>query len=170
MESKFRLESPPHTAAPHRAHERARYMRAGRAWMGAAPRYHREMVRRCWPGRTRCLALLVTRDTTSGRALATKLAPLPQAMAALNRALAARFLFAGRRLCSVRGRAMEALVDVARRCVSRDGARAAAAFFVVAAPPSPAAAPPPLRRVSCDVVTAGLNSSRVWFGPVPGSP
>ncbi|KZV07074.1 hypothetical protein F511_45446 [Dorcoceras hygrometricum] len=30
--------------------------------------------------------------------------------------------------------------------------------------------PPPLRRVSGDVVTAGLISSRVWFGPVPGSP
>ncbi|KZT76889.1 hypothetical protein F511_46085 [Dorcoceras hygrometricum] len=29
---------------------------------------------------------------------------------------------------------------------------------------------PPLRRCSGDVVTAGLNSSRVWFGPVPGSP
>ncbi|KZT75608.1 hypothetical protein F511_47368 [Dorcoceras hygrometricum] len=29
---------------------------------------------------------------------------------------------------------------------------------------------PPLRRVSGDVVTAGLNSSRVWFRPVPGSP
>ncbi|KZT75293.1 hypothetical protein F511_47682 [Dorcoceras hygrometricum] len=29
---------------------------------------------------------------------------------------------------------------------------------------------PPLRRVSGDVVTAGLNSSRVWFGPVSGSP
>ncbi|KZV18336.1 hypothetical protein F511_23934 [Dorcoceras hygrometricum] len=27
----------------------------------------------------------------------------------------------------------------------------------------------PLRRVPGDVVTAGLNSSRVWFGPVPGS-
>ncbi|KZT76918.1 hypothetical protein F511_46057 [Dorcoceras hygrometricum] len=33
-----------------------------------------------------------------------------------------------------------------------------------------AAGRPPLRRVSGDVVTAGLNSSRVWFGPVPGSP
>ncbi|KZV07162.1 chromodomain-helicase-DNA-binding protein, putati (ISS) [Dorcoceras hygrometricum] len=43
-------------------------------------------------------------------------------------------------------------------------------FFVVAAPPSPAAAPAMLRRVSDDVVTAGLNSFRVWFGPVPGSP
>ncbi|KZV07154.1 hypothetical protein F511_45367 [Dorcoceras hygrometricum] len=49
----------------------------------------------------------------------------------------------------------------ALRCASRDGARAAAAFFVVAAPPSPAAAPPSLRRVSDDVVTAGLISSRV---------
>ncbi|KZV06772.1 hypothetical protein F511_45746 [Dorcoceras hygrometricum] len=29
---------------------------------------------------------------------------------------------------------------------------------------------PPLRRVSGDVVTAGLITSRVWFGPVPGSP
>ncbi|KZT75245.1 hypothetical protein F511_47730 [Dorcoceras hygrometricum] len=33
-----------------------------------------------------------------------------------------------------------------------------------------AAGRPPLRRVSDDVVTAGLISSRVWFGPVPGSP
>ncbi|KZV46107.1 hypothetical protein F511_27265 [Dorcoceras hygrometricum] len=33
-----------------------------------------------------------------------------------------------------------------------------------------AAGRPPLRRISGDVVTAGLNSSRVWFGPVPGSP
>ncbi|KZT76862.1 hypothetical protein F511_46113 [Dorcoceras hygrometricum] len=29
---------------------------------------------------------------------------------------------------------------------------------------------PPLRRISGDVVTAGLNSSRAWFGPVLGSP
>ncbi|KZT76810.1 hypothetical protein F511_46166 [Dorcoceras hygrometricum] len=29
---------------------------------------------------------------------------------------------------------------------------------------------PPLRRVSGDVVTAGLISSRFWFGPVPGIP
>ncbi|KZT76969.1 hypothetical protein F511_46005 [Dorcoceras hygrometricum] len=43
---------------------------------------------------------------------------------------------------------------------------AAAANFVVAA----AACRSPLRRVSGDIVTAGLISSRVWFGPVPGSP
>ncbi|KZV13693.1 hypothetical protein F511_45143 [Dorcoceras hygrometricum] len=33
-----------------------------------------------------------------------------------------------------------------------------------------AAGRPPLRRCSDDVVTAGLISSRVWFGPVPGNP
>ncbi|KZV06702.1 hypothetical protein F511_45817 [Dorcoceras hygrometricum] len=33
-----------------------------------------------------------------------------------------------------------------------------------------AACRPPLRRSSGDVVTAGIISSRVWFGPVPGSP
>ncbi|KZT75323.1 hypothetical protein F511_47653 [Dorcoceras hygrometricum] len=41
-------------------------------------------------------------------------------------------------------------------------AAAAAAIFVVVAPPAGCR--------SGDVVTAGLNSSRVWFGPVPGSP
>ncbi|KZV18696.1 hypothetical protein F511_14206 [Dorcoceras hygrometricum] len=52
-----------------------------------------------------------------------------------------------------------------RRTSMRAGSAAscaAAAIFVVVAPP--------LRRVSGDVVTAGLISSRVWFGPVPGSP
>ncbi|KZT76487.1 hypothetical protein F511_46487 [Dorcoceras hygrometricum] len=38
-------------------------------------------------------------------------------------------------------------------------------YFVAAA-----AGRPPLRRCSGDVVTAGLISSRVWFGTVPGSP
>ncbi|KZV07104.1 hypothetical protein F511_45415 [Dorcoceras hygrometricum] len=33
-----------------------------------------------------------------------------------------------------------------------------------------AAGRPPIRRVSDDVTTAGLISSRVWFGPVSGSP
>ncbi|KZV44855.1 hypothetical protein F511_17032 [Dorcoceras hygrometricum] len=41
-----------------------------------------------------------------------------------------------------------------------------ARFFVGGA----AVGRPPLRRSSGDIVTAGLNSSRVWFGPVPGSP
>ncbi|KZV07069.1 hypothetical protein F511_45448 [Dorcoceras hygrometricum] len=47
----------------------------------------------------------------------------------------------------------------------RNVACAAAAFLLVAAAGRPA-----LWRVSGDVVTAGLNSSRFWFGPVPGSP
>ncbi|KZT76631.1 hypothetical protein F511_46345 [Dorcoceras hygrometricum] len=41
-----------------------------------------------------------------------------------------------------------------------------ARFFVGGA----AARRPPPRRRSGDVVTAGLNSFRVWFGPIPGSP
>ncbi|KZV06620.1 hypothetical protein F511_45898 [Dorcoceras hygrometricum] len=49
----------------------------------------------------------------------------------------------------------------------RDGARAAAASFSWW---RRRLRRPPLRRVSGDVVTAGLISSRVWFGPVPGSP
>ncbi|KZT75802.1 hypothetical protein F511_47173 [Dorcoceras hygrometricum] len=66
----------------------------------------------------------------------------------------------GRRLverCWSRTRAARATSCVCRRDFS---------FVVVA----PAAAPVMLRRVSGDVVTAGLNSFRVWFGPVPGSP
>ncbi|KZV15882.1 hypothetical protein F511_21847 [Dorcoceras hygrometricum] len=61
-ESKFRLESPPHTVAPHRAHERPRYMRAGRAWMRAASRYRREMVRRCWTMRKARWPAVFARD------------------------------------------------------------------------------------------------------------
>ncbi|KZT76059.1 polycomb enhancer protein [Dorcoceras hygrometricum] len=61
---------------------------------------------------------------------------------------------------------------IVRRCM-RVGAHgraptcalAARANFVAAA-----AGRLPLRRVSDDVATAGLISSRVWFGPVPGSP
>ncbi|KZV13754.1 eukaryotic translation initiation factor 3a [Dorcoceras hygrometricum] len=52
-------------------------------------------------------------------------------------------------------------VDARRRCLKRAVARGAAIFVVVA---------PPAGRRSGDVMTAGLNSSRVWFGPVPGSP
>ncbi|KZV49085.1 putative receptor-like protein kinase-like [Dorcoceras hygrometricum] len=53
----------------------------------------------------------------------------------------------------------------AARCARlRAASRAAAAFSWWWRRPRP-----PLRRVSGDVVTA-LISSRVWFGPVPGSP
>ncbi|KZV35901.1 hypothetical protein F511_34343 [Dorcoceras hygrometricum] len=47
----------------------------------------------------------------------------------------------------------------------RGVSHAVAESFVVAA-----RGRPPLRRVSGDVVTAGLISSRLWFGPVPSSP
>ncbi|KZV46012.1 ATPase subunit 1 [Dorcoceras hygrometricum] len=71
---------------------------------------------------------------------------------------------AGRRcLEAPLGRAL--LVENARR--SRDVVRVSPRIFFRA---SPAAAPPPLRRCSGDLVTASLILSRVWFGPVPGSP
>ncbi|KZV06806.1 hypothetical protein F511_45710 [Dorcoceras hygrometricum] len=54
---------------------------------------------------------------------------------------------------------------VAQRCARPRALCAAHKFSLVAA-----AGRPPLRRVSGDVVAAGLISSRVWFGPVPGSP
>ncbi|KZT75510.1 hypothetical protein F511_47465 [Dorcoceras hygrometricum] len=50
----------------------------------------------------------------------------------------------------------------ADRATLRAASCAAAATFVVVAPPA--------GRRSRDVVTAGLISSRFWFGPVPGSP
>ncbi|KZT76883.1 hypothetical protein F511_46091 [Dorcoceras hygrometricum] len=53
----------------------------------------------------------------------------------------------------------------AGRATLRAGSCAAVRIFRVAA-----AAPAMLWRCFGDVVTAGLNSSRVWFGPVPGSP
>ncbi|KZV38233.1 hypothetical protein F511_36623 [Dorcoceras hygrometricum] len=61
------------------------------------------------------------------------------------------------------GRAL--LVDDARR--SRDVVPVPPRFFIRG---GAAADRPPLRRCSGDIVTAGLNSFRVLFGPVPGSP
>ncbi|KZV51020.1 hypothetical protein F511_31996 [Dorcoceras hygrometricum] len=59
-----------------------------------------------------------------------------------------------------------------RRTIGRDCAAlvAAARPYFVRKFEVAAAGRPPLLRVSGDVVTAGLISSRVWFGPVPGSP
>ncbi|KZT76646.1 hypothetical protein F511_46329 [Dorcoceras hygrometricum] len=67
-------------------------------------------------------------------------------------------------------KARATLQDAGRAGVTRWCARCRREFFVVAAPPPAAAAPAMLRRISDDVVTADLNSFRVWFGPVPGSP
>ncbi|KZV36823.1 hypothetical protein F511_03547 [Dorcoceras hygrometricum] len=102
-----------------------------------------------------------------------------------GRALAARRRFPRRAqgaqlvspLCAAAGRPWHAVAacfpaDVERGCaqfVARPCARVrpcGARDFVGGG----AAGRPPLRRVSGDVVTAGLISSRVWFGPVPGSP
>ncbi|KZV53729.1 hypothetical protein F511_27110 [Dorcoceras hygrometricum] len=70
----------------------------------------------------------------------------------------------GRRLCDG-GRTKRALV--LRRCARRC---ACAAAILFSSWWRHRRRRPPLRRVSGDVVTAGLISSRVWFGPVPGSP
>ncbi|KZV13773.1 pentatricopeptide repeat-containing protein chloroplastic [Dorcoceras hygrometricum] len=53
---------------------------------------------------------------------------------------------------------------------SRDTTCALAARMFLHGGRRSGAAPAMLRQVSGDVVTAGLNSSRVWFGPVPGQP
>ncbi|KZV36618.1 hypothetical protein F511_35306 [Dorcoceras hygrometricum] len=71
---------------------------------------------------------------------------------------------AGRTLATFAGRTLR------RTCCTRCAPPARALlcrrdFFVAAA-----AGRPSLRRCSGDVVTAGLNSFRVCFGPVPGSP
>ncbi|KZV26228.1 hypothetical protein F511_43909 [Dorcoceras hygrometricum] len=63
------------------------------------------------------------------------------------------------------GDAWRRLVDARCALVAERRARCRRAFCG-----GGAAGWPPLRRVSGDVVTAGLISSRVWFGPVPGSP
>ncbi|KZV24196.1 hypothetical protein F511_09140 [Dorcoceras hygrometricum] len=70
----------------------------------------------------------------------------------------------GRRLASAAG----------RTCAPHDGARwprdARLRRACRAQNRGGGAGRPPLRRVSGDIVTACLISSRVWFGPVPGSP
>ncbi|KZV39884.1 hypothetical protein F511_06470 [Dorcoceras hygrometricum] len=65
------------------------------------------------------------------------------------------------------GRTLSSANAPLKRAASRDGPRTAAANFSWW---RRRRRRPPLRRRSGDVVTAGLNSSRVWFGPVPGSP
>ncbi|KZV28985.1 hypothetical protein F511_44194 [Dorcoceras hygrometricum] len=76
-----------------------------------------------------------------------------------------------------RGRACVALL--AARCRLLDaplGRRCATLARAMLRPGTPCVAREffvwrsPAGRRSGDVVTAGLNSSRVWFGPVPGSP
>ncbi|KZV52037.1 hypothetical protein F511_42133 [Dorcoceras hygrometricum] len=143
--------------APTRARE-ARDLRAGRAREGAAARtcapyaqpdlVHllRELVGRCvWP-----CGWTSGDDGRAGRAL----------MALLLRA-AANIA----RRCLLRNCAAppETLRDARwPRDVARGVVRRSAKIFFCWWRRR--------RRVSGDVVTTGLNSSRVWFGPVPGGP
>ncbi|KZV20489.1 hypothetical protein F511_30938 [Dorcoceras hygrometricum] len=80
----------------------------------------------------------------------------------------------GRRLPLLAARLRRLLAELCGALVAHDArrprARSCAAAIFRGGGRRPAAAPAMLRRVSGDIVTAGLNSSRVWFGPVPGSP
>ncbi|KZV06634.1 MATE efflux family protein isoform 1 [Dorcoceras hygrometricum] len=125
-------------------------------------------------------ALVVRRDWTQGVSSARKwlrkwtdeVAPLE----ALVRWLAARRCTIGRRLLGLwrdDGRPMHAAGLCAKRCalvaaVRRSMAHDARDCAAIVALNSRWR--PPAGRRSGDVVTAGLISSRVWFGPVPGSP
>ncbi|KZV06816.1 hypothetical protein F511_45702 [Dorcoceras hygrometricum] len=110
-----------------------------------------------------------------GRALAARLPRerrremLPPSHKLLRRMVAGRRRWLRERCASSRaaGPALSSHVTpLHERWCARPCARMRARDFVVG---GAAASRPPLRRRSGDVVTAGLNSSRVWFGPVPGS-
>ncbi|KZV36621.1 glyoxysomal fatty acid beta-oxidation multifunctional protein MFP-a [Dorcoceras hygrometricum] len=141
------LSFPPH------AHARATTMRAGRAWWLEAVLHDAQALRMrrprtaalprardaCWP--CSCGAP-VARLARGGRPLVVKAARSLPLLANRCRCLDAPL---GRVLLAERYRATLA---VEARCCGAGRRR------------------PPLRRVSGDVVTAGLISSMVWFGPV----
>ncbi|KZT76744.1 hypothetical protein F511_46231 [Dorcoceras hygrometricum] len=134
-------------------------MRAGRAWWMGAALHDAQALRRK-------LAVLVDASSLAGRTIAHMLAHVSddgRAMAPLVLRLHVR---RWARLCDARRRCWPAMVRTRCACSTLLVARAAAAFSWWRR----RRRRPPLRRVSGDVVTAGLNSSRVWFGPVPSSP
>ncbi|KZV26294.1 polyadenylation and cleavage factor4 [Dorcoceras hygrometricum] len=110
-------------------------------WSRFRPMLHAQR----WP-------LFHARPRTRHRATFRKEAPLSSAT--------------GRGLLADRFRCLDA--PLGRRCASL--ARRCACAAVIFLRGGAAVGRPALRRVSGDVVTAGLISSRVWFGPVPGSP
>ncbi|KZV43245.1 hypothetical protein F511_09831 [Dorcoceras hygrometricum] len=133
----------------------ARHERGGRA-------IALRLAETCAPPR----AAAASRGRTSSRALVARPVQCwPRRCATVEAPLHAGLAAGGRRLASAAGRACaphdgtrwprDARLRRACRAQNHGGA---------------VAGPPPLRRVSGDVVTAGLFSSRVWFGPVPGSP
>ncbi|KZV42723.1 hypothetical protein F511_10431 [Dorcoceras hygrometricum] len=175
---KLAARPPPCAAAPssHRAHLRAldaRWPRVCRARGADGCCNRRKKLRQratCLPRCVRPMvgAALAHDGATRGRSVrrpgavrGAMISPSSRLLADVMRAGCCVF-WSWR--CAVRRRAMAcdgaALVAAARAvCVARD-------FSVGGA----AAGRPSLRRISGDVVTAGLSSSRVWFGPVPGSP
>ncbi|KZV45371.1 hypothetical protein F511_18329 [Dorcoceras hygrometricum] len=93
-----------------------------------------------------------------GRSLPLHVAPRRATMAGRRGAAGRRWKLAGR------ATAARDLRTVLRRLGA--ASRTLSPFVLLVA----ADGRPPLRRVSGAVATAGLISSRVWFGPVPGSP
>ncbi|KZT76661.1 Werner syndrome ATP-dependent helicase-like [Dorcoceras hygrometricum] len=155
---------PPHAAAPCQAPSReldARWPRSCRASDGraCAPVAHRG---RCVERRCALAGRIVA--PTSGALAAMRSADDGRRLSRLfSRCRACVALLVGR--CTL----LECDACGGWSCVMRAGRAASCAAvrnFSLAA----AAGRPPLRRVSGDVVTADLNSYRVWFGPVPGSP
>ncbi|KZV27884.1 hypothetical protein F511_26220 [Dorcoceras hygrometricum] len=151
-------------AAPHRAHKRTRYMRAGRAWMALRWALPRAIIAHC------CAPPLRTIEASSpavGSAASRLCIGWPLDVARDGRRWAALSEMARRWAADARCWSATLAVAGHARCALAARRRAPPCEnFSLAA----AAGRPPLRRVSSDVVTASLNSSRVWFGPVPGSP
>ncbi|KZV48143.1 hypothetical protein F511_25039 [Dorcoceras hygrometricum] len=146
---------------PPRAHARATTMRAGREWRLGVVLHDAQPLRMRRP---RVAALPRARDARCG-ALAARLARGGRPLVARGCTLAAA---AGQRWAAL-VKAMHAAGCAQGYAVMRAAVRSRAPLRR-ARFRGGAAGRPPLRRVSGDVVTAGLISSRVWFGPVPGSP
>ncbi|KZV24464.1 hypothetical protein F511_19095 [Dorcoceras hygrometricum] len=104
------------------------------------------------------LPRFVARLGRAGRAPLAARWPMFDACWRYGTTVGGRSAAAGRRCCALAAQASRRWL----RALACGVARCRRVFVV--------GAPPPARRRSGDIVTAGLISSRVWFGPVPGSP
>ncbi|KZV36816.1 hypothetical protein F511_22851 [Dorcoceras hygrometricum] len=173
---------PPHATAPTCMRERARSRAIGLRTRCARPptrgRYStcdcRTSPAKVCVRLARSCALLDAEESRAGRAscrcsmrdggrsLPLHVAPRRATMAGRRGAAGRHWKLAGRATAARDLRTVLRRLGAASRTLSPF-------VMLVAAAGRPSLRSPP-RRVSGDVVTAGLNSSRVWFGPVPGSP
>ncbi|KZV19198.1 DNA-directed RNA polymerase V subunit 1 [Dorcoceras hygrometricum] len=181
--------APPHAAAPRRASSHALAERlsrerrpkiarpsriigdASRAWTSAAARLVAHLVERAVRVAAGWLVVCASRCAHWPTACHS-IAPPCCSSCALVAHASRRWAMLGAAAAST-GRTLDAWwpmvarnLRMALRRARRGVARVAAVNFRGGG----AAGRPPLQQVSGDVVTAGLNSSRVWFGPVPCSP